>query len=162
VTVQAGAAERYLHDHIPVSSAMRVSVAGIDADGVRLRAPLAPNINHRSTVFGGSASAVAILAAWSLVHFRLRALGVEGRVVIQRNSVEYLLPIDDDFEAVCPAPAEREWNRFVDAVTRRGRGRIHLTAGLYVGGVRAAHFEGVYVAFGGGSAPDGRADAGHP
>lgn len=146
--VEAGAAERYLHEHIPLSRAMRVAVESIDGNGVRLRAPLAPNINHRSTVFGGSASAVAILAAWALVHFWLRALGIEGRVVIQRNSVEYLSPIETDFEAHCAPPSEREWQRFVDAVTRRGRGRIHLTAELRVEGLRVAHFEGVYVAFG--------------
>ena len=52
-----------LHAHIPLSAAMQVSVAAVDADGVTLQAPLAPNINHRDTVFGGSASAVAILAA---------------------------------------------------------------------------------------------------
>jgi thioesterase domain-containing protein len=55
--------QAYLHAHIPLSAAMQVSVDAVAADGVTLRAPLAPNINHRETVFGGSASAVAILAA---------------------------------------------------------------------------------------------------
>jgi thioesterase domain-containing protein len=56
--------ERYLHEHIPLSHAMRVGVVTVDAGTVVLRAPLEPNINHRETVFGGSASALAILAAW--------------------------------------------------------------------------------------------------
>ena len=68
--------ERYLHEHIPLSKAMQVSVVSVDTDGVTLRAPLAPNINHQDTVFGGSASAVAILAGWSLLHTRLAAAGL--------------------------------------------------------------------------------------
>jgi thioesterase domain-containing protein len=54
--------ERYLHQHIPLSEAMQVSVVEVHPEHVVLSAPLAPNINHRETVFGGSASAVAILA----------------------------------------------------------------------------------------------------
>src|SRR6266540_3523639 len=50
--------QKYLHDHIPLSKAMDVEVVEATDDGVTLAAPLAPNINHRETVFGGSASAV--------------------------------------------------------------------------------------------------------
>src|SRR5882762_1797906 len=91
--------ERYLHEHIPLSKAMQVSVVSVQTDGVTLRAPLAPNINHRDTVFGGSASAVAILAAWSLLHVRLRAQGLASRLVIQRNTMDYALPILGEFTA---------------------------------------------------------------
>ncbi|PSB47247.1 YiiD C-terminal domain-containing protein, partial [Chamaesiphon polymorphus] len=59
--------EQYLHEHIPLSKAMAVSVSSIDSSGVILSAPLQPNINHRSTVFGGSISAVSVLSAWTLV-----------------------------------------------------------------------------------------------
>ena len=72
---------------------MAVSVRSVEHDAVILLAPLAPNINHRDTVFGGSASALAILAAWSLLHVRLRAEGITGRLVIQRNSMEYERPV---------------------------------------------------------------------
>ena len=55
--------ENYLHEHIPLSKAMGVTVRSVSGEAVTLAAPLAPNINHRETVFGGSASALAILAA---------------------------------------------------------------------------------------------------
>jgi len=55
--------ERYLRAHISISTAMGVRMIACDEHGVRLQAPLAANINHRATVFGGSASAVAIPAA---------------------------------------------------------------------------------------------------
>ena len=51
--------EQYLHDHIPLSKAMQVAVVSLTTDAVVLSAPLPPNINHRDTVFGGSASAMS-------------------------------------------------------------------------------------------------------
>ena len=53
----ANAVERYLHRHIPLTAAMGVRVAAVTLQRAELRAPLAPNINHRETVFGGSAAA---------------------------------------------------------------------------------------------------------
>ena len=78
--------EQYMHKHIPLSKAMAVSVVSVTDSAVTLQAPLEPNINHRETVFGGSASALAILAGWSLLHVRLRAAGIANRLVIQRNT----------------------------------------------------------------------------
>ena len=89
--------ESYLHEHIPLSKNMKVKVKQVDKNGITLIAPLTPNINHRSTVFGGSVSALAILAGWTLVHANLQALSLSSRIVIQRNSIEYLQPIDGDF-----------------------------------------------------------------
>ena len=67
--------QAFLRERIPLSDAMQVSVRSISAGQVVLSAPIAPNLNHRDTVFGGSASALAILAAWSVVCVRLQAIG---------------------------------------------------------------------------------------
>ena len=97
IVMDADGLQQYLHEHIPLSRAMQVTVLAASVEEVLLAAPLAPNINHRETVFGGSASAVCILAAWSLVQVRLRAAGMPGRLVIQRNLMEYLLPVSGNF-----------------------------------------------------------------
>ena len=75
---------QYLHQQIPLSRAMQVDALEVSEDSVRLSAPLVPNVNHRATVFGGSASALAILAAWSLLHVRLRGSFPQASIVIQR------------------------------------------------------------------------------
>ena len=67
--------QTYLHQHIPLSQAMQVTVVEASLQQVVLTVPLAPNINHRETVFGGSASAVANLAAWSMLHLGSRLRG---------------------------------------------------------------------------------------
>ena len=114
------ALEDYLHQHIPLSAAMAVSVAEASGERVILHAPLAPNINHRATVFGGSASAVAILAAWCLVFMRLRERGLPGRVIIHGNSMRYDKPIAAGFLARAAAPDEAAWDKLERAL-RRGR-----------------------------------------
>jgi thioesterase domain-containing protein len=138
--------EQYLHEHIPLSKAMAVSVASINENGVILSAPLLPNINHRSTVFGGSISAVAILSAWTLVHVQLQILAIPSRIVIQSNSVEYIKPVQDEFQAHCVTPPQRSWQRFISAVSKRGKGRIVLEVELYAQGLQVGKFQGEYVA----------------
>jgi thioesterase domain-containing protein len=138
--------ERYLHDHIPLSKAMQVSVASVTEDGVTLGAPLAPNINHRETVFGGSASAVAILAAWSLLHLRLVRAGVSGRLVIQRNTMEYDRPIAGAFTARASLADPAKWAAFLRALARKGKARIAVAAELEHAGAIAGRFTGEFVA----------------
>jgi thioesterase domain-containing protein len=145
--VRTNQLEQYLHEEIPLSRAMQVRVAAIDAEGVTLRAPLTPNINHHDTVFGGSASALAILAGWSLIHVRLREAKLEARLVIQRNAMEYERPIDADFSARSAFESADAWPAFAALLKRRGRARLTVVATLEHGGVRAAHFTGQFVAF---------------
>jgi thioesterase domain-containing protein len=144
--VTAAELEAYLHAHIPLTAAMGVTVVSVSAESIRLAAPLAPNINHRQTVFGGSLATLAILAGWSLVYVRLRASGISARIVIQRETVEYTEPAMTYFTAFCPAPDEGAWSRFVATLSRRGRGRLTLTATVESAGIVAATFVGEYVA----------------
>lgn len=138
--------ERYLHDHIPLTLAMQVTVRTATQDRIILGAPLGPNINHRDTVFGGSASALAILAGWALVHVRMRETGHSPRrIVIQRNRMEYERPIEEDFTAECSSPAPEKWSRFLRILERRGMARIELEATVQVKGEPAGWLEGAYV-----------------
>ena len=138
--------EAYLHGHIPLSAAMQVSVRAVDADGVTLAAPLAPNINHRDTVFGGSASAVAILAAWSLMHTRLRAAGITARLVIQSNTMDYEAPMAGEFTARSALADPDQWPRFTRTFARMGRARLRVTAVLECGGQVGGRLTGEFVA----------------
>lgn len=138
--------QQYLHDHIPLSKAMAVSVVSVDGTEVVLRAPLAPNINHRETVFGGSASAVAILAAWSLLHTRLRSEGLASRLVIQRNAMEYGQPILGEFTAASRLEPPEAWPAFIRMLMRKGRARIGVVSVLRHEGQEVGRFSGEFVA----------------
>lgn len=134
--------ETYLHEHIPLTAAMALSVERCDAAGVTLSAPLPPNSNHRGTVFGGSLASLATLAAWAVVHTRAKG----ARVVVQSSQIEYLLPATGTFVATCPAPAADEALRFAKLLERKGRGRLTLTVEVVSEGQRVATLTGAFVA----------------
>lgn len=140
--------EHYLHEQIPLSAALGVHVAEASIDRVRLTAPLAANINHCGTVFGGSAVAIATLAAWGVLRVRLSAAGISARTVIQRSRMEYERPITGDFEAECRLTDPAAWARFSAVLARRGRARLRLATELRCAGQRVGEFAGEFVAIG--------------
>lgn len=138
--------QQYLHDHIPISKAMGVEVVEAAMHGVKLSAPLSPNINHRETVFGGSAAAVAILSSWSLLHLRLSHENRNGRIVIQKSTIAYESPITDSFTASSAIRDPAAWQRFVTTLERKNRARISVNSVLHCNDRRVGEFEGDFVA----------------
>jgi thioesterase domain-containing protein len=139
--------EAYLHAHIPLSAAMQVAVVSASPDAVALSAPLAPNINHRSTAFGGSVSTLAILSAWSLVNLRLKDDGLPSRLVIQSNRMDYDAPIAGAFTATAVLADAAAWPLFVRMLRRKGRARIVVQSVVRCGDVVGGRFEGEFVGF---------------
>jgi len=136
----------YLHTHIPLSKAMQVEVVQATPELVELAAPLAPNINHRGTAFGGSISTLATLACWSLLRIRTDDMLPAPHLVVRRNSMEYNAPILGEFRAVVRFPAELDWIRFQAAYASKGRARLKLDAAVVAGDIVAARFSGEFVA----------------
>ena len=94
-------------------------------------------------------AALAILAGWTLVHLRLRAEGLVTHTVIQTSAVHYDAPIHGAFRAVTQPVEDRAWERFLRAVTKRGKGRLHVDVEVLAEGDAAARFTGAYVAING-------------
>lgn len=137
-----------LYQQIPLSKAIAVAVVEVTNKSVILTAPLQPNINHRSTVFGGSASALAILSAWTLINFRLKSEGINSRLVIQKNTMSYNRPITDNFEAVCSLKDEQVWKKFIKVLQKKHKSRITVNCLLQCNGQQVGEFSGVFVALG--------------
>lgn len=138
--------EQFLHQEIPLTAAMQVTVISMGDDGVVLQAPLAPNINPHGTVFGGSASTLAILAAWCAVHVKLRTAGIVASEVIQSNTMEYLRPITGTFTARASLKNPDEWEPFVRMLSRRGKGRVEAMVLLEQEGELVGRLHGQLVA----------------
>ena len=125
---------------------MGITVTTASVAVVELRAALAPNLNHRSTAFGGSVASLAVLAAWSVLRVGLDGIAPVPQIVVQRTTVEYATPVRSDFDAVCRRPSEDVWQRFMQAFTRRGRGRLRLAVDIRCGGESVGHLTGEFVA----------------
>jgi len=126
---------------------MGVSVLSVATDAVVLQAPLAPNVNHRQTVFGGSASALAILAGWALLHVRLHSEGIADRLVIQRHTMEYQHPIRGQFTARSVLAHPDRWKPFLAMLARKGKARVSVLAEIEQKDGVAGRFSGEFVAF---------------
>lgn len=141
----AEALAQYLHDHIPLSRAMDVSVVEAGAEAVVIEAPLDPNINVHGTMFGGSVSTLGLLAAWSVLHLRLEAEGIAHQLVIHRTEIEYLRPISGTARAVARLDTAG-WDSFRNMLERRGRARLTVVAEMIFDGAVAARLRGEFVA----------------
>ncbi len=137
--------EAYLRERIPLSRALAVQVIECGPGRVVVAAPLEPNVNHRETVFGGSAYAVAVLAAWSVVLLRLRSEGLDGRIVIRHGAMDYGRPIVAAFRAVATPPPEEQWTRLVTALSRGRPARVTASVALECDGAGVGRLEGEFV-----------------
>lgn len=136
---------RYLHDHIPLTRHLEVTVIELSGGRVVLSAPLPPNVNHRDTAFGGSLVSVAILAGWSWLHARLTALGKRQRLVVSQSTATFSHPVDGTFLAVCEAPADAEFQRFLRLLDRKGKARLLLESHVLCRDVVAVEHAATFV-----------------
>jgi thioesterase domain-containing protein len=138
--------ERYMHAHIPLVAQMQVKVAGFDASGLRLIAPLAPNINHERTAFGGSLASLMTLACWGYLWLRLED-AMPLHIVVNAAHVDYLKPVNATLDALCPPPDAAAWDKFRQMLARRGKARLELKAEMRQDGVPAARYTGSFAVY---------------
>ena len=137
--------EKYLLEHIPISSAMGVRVFSASPKKIVLSAPFSNNINHKKTVFGGSLHAVATLACWSLLHVNLTELH-NVHIVIASSEIAYLAPVASDFKAECCLPELEDWQRFLKILQKKGKARVKLSAKIFQGHQLCVEYSGVFAA----------------
>lgn len=138
--------ECYMHAHIPLVAQMQVTVVGFGAEGLRLTAPLAPNINHERTAFGGSLASLMTLACWGYLWLQLEG-EPKLHIVVNEAQSSYLKPVTAELDTLCPPPAAEELQKFRATLTRRGKARIELSAEVRQGELIAARYLGSFVVY---------------
>ena len=136
--------EVFLHQQIPLTRAMGVTVESWDGRQLILHAPLEPNHNHLGTAFGGSLSALATLAGYSLLWLVLGDR--EAHVVIRDSAIRYRHPVQGALRAICRRPAEDEMEAFQRQFAETGRARLSLHVTIEDAGKVCVEFEGSFVA----------------
>ncbi|MDE2070792.1 MAG: thioesterase domain-containing protein [Gammaproteobacteria bacterium] len=137
--------EAYLHAHIPLVHHMQVRVDTCNAHGLTLCAPLAANLNHEGTAFGGSLESLAMLACWGLVWLLLEHEPAV-HIVVAESHMQFLRPVTDTLVAHCALPEAAARQTFLETLQRRNKARLELQAGIMQAHVVCAKFSGRFVA----------------
>ena len=135
----------YIAAHLPLATAMGVVVREAGDAQVVLDVPLAPNLNHEQTAFGGSIAASGMLAGWGLIWLRARRLAPMPRLVIAQSETRYIRPLEADFEARCEWPRQDAWEQAAASIERHGRAKIPLRTELQLNRRTAAVHDGTFV-----------------
>ena len=136
--------EDVLHSKIPLTQAMGVRVEDYDGERLILSAPLAANVNHLGTAFGGSLNALLVLAGYALLWLELQDSNCH--IVIRESSVSYDSPVRGELRAICKRPGLSEMESFKQTFQTKGKARITLSATIEDRGNIAVRFKGTFVA----------------
>jgi len=136
--------ESFLHEQIPLTRAMGVEVQSWDGRELCLTAPLEPNHNHLGTAFGGSLSALATLAGYSLLWLLLGDR--QAHIVIRDSSLRFRHPVRGELRALCHHPGEEAWQVFQSQFNSNGKARMALQVVILEENRVCVEFQGVFVA----------------
>ena len=139
--------QKYLNERIPISKAMEIKVLEAGPKQVIISAPLMPNVNHINTVFGGSASAVSMLSAWSLLYIRLANEDIKSNIVINKTHVTFERPIMDTFTSVTMFDDDTAWGKFVLKLKSEKKAGLNLHSTLMCNGSEVGKLEGYFVSY---------------
>jgi thioesterase domain-containing protein len=131
---------------IMLARPMGIIVESADDRSLVLRAPLAPNANHKGTAFGGSLYSLAVLTGWAWLTRFLATRKLDAEAVIQESSMRFLKPVHGEMRACLEIPAAADIDKFQKMLVRADRGRIRLQVKMHEGSALATIFDGLFAA----------------
>ncbi|MCY6483031.1 YiiD C-terminal domain-containing protein [Clostridium aestuarii] len=138
--------EKSLYNKIPLTKVMNFNVLEFTPYKVRISAKLEPNKNHMGIAFAGSINTLMTVCAWSISYINIKEIDANARLVLQKSSINYLVPIKNDFIAECVLLNDEDRNNFLKTYNEHGKAKLNLKVYCYDGENLAAKFEGKYVA----------------
>jgi thioesterase domain-containing protein len=131
---------------IMLARPMGVIVESANDSSLVLRAPLAPNANHKGTAFGGSLYSLAVLTGWAWLTRFLATRKLDAEAVIQESNMRFLKPVHGEMRACLEIPAAADIEKFQKMLVRASRGRIRLQVKMHEGSALATVFDGLFAA----------------
>lgn len=140
--------QKRINNQIPITRHMGIKVKEATSKKVIISAPLSPNCNHQSTVFGGTLASATVICGWCAVLIKFEEWRISGNAVVVNSKIDYLLPVKEDFEAVYVLSDEEKWINFKEKLESRGRAKIDLQCNVYNDdGEKAVRMIATYAAF---------------
>ncbi|NKB35788.1 MAG: DUF4442 domain-containing protein [Gammaproteobacteria bacterium] len=119
--------QKIIYDTIPLGKASQLQVAELNANSIRIEAPV-PGINSNihNTAFAGSIYSACALTAWGLVHNRLLQEEIKAEVVIAQAEIKYEKPILKNIIAHAHLE-ETGFLEFKNKLLKKGKARLSVT-----------------------------------
>jgi thioesterase domain-containing protein len=136
--------ERFLHEQIPLTLAMGVTLESYDGARLVVTAPLEPNHNHLGTAFGGSLSALTTLAGYAMLWLQLGDRN--AHIVIRESSIRYKRPVRGVLRAVCLRPDQTTLAAFKATFQSAGKAHLKIQVQVVHADQTCVLFEGDFVA----------------
>ncbi len=134
----------FLHEQIPITTAMQIQADVFSQEKIVLSVPFAPNKNDKNTGFGGSIACLMTLCGWSMMYANFHTLFPAGQIVIQKSEIRYLAPIHTDFQAICICEDNICKQELITNVQAKGKGKLSLSISCISNGVVSAELTGTY------------------
>lgn len=122
-----------------------MKIEQLDRYKVRLSMPIANNVNHRGSAFGGSIDSLFLTTGWAFIRYLIDHYEPTPIIVGSRGTTNFMKPILVDFEASLEIPPDDEVEKFLATFERFGRARITTKATIQQNGELCAEFDGDYV-----------------
>lgn len=100
---------------------MQLTLHDINPQSIMASAPIAPNINDKSTVFGGSSAALMTICGWSLIKYHLEAEQLINDVVIHQSKVVWNQAQTDDLIITAKVEETINWTEKSATIKRKNR-----------------------------------------
>lgn len=137
--------QQTIDDNIPLVSALGATVESYEGQTLTVALPLAPNVNHKSTAFGGSLYCAGVLSAWGLLYLKLLEVEEEGVIVIFDGRIHYHKPVIGAFKSSCSLSDPAAWEKFIKIYRRMGKSRLKIDSEIICGDHICASFYGEFV-----------------
>lgn len=138
-------AQQYIERKIPITKNMGMTINALSGDEVRVGLPLAPNVNHQGSAFGGSMESLFFVTGWAYVQWLIKDIHPEPKIVGRRARSAFHKPVKEDFEAILSIPSKSDSDTFLKDLKEKGKGRITAKAEIVIQGELCAEFEGDFV-----------------
>ncbi len=139
--------EETLHQEVPLTKQMGVSVESYDGRELMLHADFEPNINIHGTAFGGSLYSICAVTCWGMLHLKFEEAGLDAHSVLGQARIFYMQPVRGDIQARCRLPDDKSFEQFIQRLKQGEKARIELVAEICTEDGLAASYAGNYSAF---------------
>lgn len=121
-----------IEKEIPITRNMGVKFKEFTPNSSLVTVPLAPNHNHKGTVFGGSLYSVCAAACYGLIYsLQIKENLHEFDLVIGEGTIRYIKPVKEDFQVRAKVQLE-DWEILKAKLEKNGFGKIPMTAKIFI------------------------------